>query len=116
MHVIIRRATSSDAEAAAELYLRARRAGATARSIPPPVHDEDEVRVWVTDFVIRRLESWLAERTSGTLVGMLALQDDWIDQLYVDPNLTRVGIGAQLIAVAKRDRPDRLRLRLVRLD
>ena len=110
MHVIIRRATSSDAEAATELYVRARRASAAAGTIPPPVHDDDEVRIWVTHFVIPRLECWLAERASGSLVGMLALQDDWIDQLYVDPDLTRVGIGAQLIAVAKRERPDGLRL------
>ena len=109
MHVIIRRATSSDAEAATELYVRARRASAAAGTIPPPVHDDDEVRFWVTHFVIPR-GCWLAERGSGSLVGMLGLQDDWIDQLYVDPDLTRVGIGAQLIAVAKRERPDGLRL------
>ena len=41
---------------------------------------------------------------------MLALDADWIDQLYVDPDLTRAGIGAALLAVAKRERPDGLRL------
>ena len=102
MHVIIRRATSSDADAAAELYVRARRAGAAAGAIPPLVHDDREVRSWVTHFVIPRLECWLAERESGVLVGMLVLEMDWIDQLYVDPDRTGAGIGAELIAVAKR--------------
>jgi ribosomal protein S18 acetylase RimI-like enzyme len=52
----------------------------------------------------------LAERVSGTLVGILVLDGEWIDQLYVDPDLTRAGIGAELIAVAQRERPDGLRL------
>jgi ribosomal protein S18 acetylase RimI-like enzyme len=41
---------------------------------------------------------------------MLVLESGWIDQLYVDPGLTGVGIGAELIAVAKRERPGGLRL------
>jgi ribosomal protein S18 acetylase RimI-like enzyme len=110
MHVIIRRATSSDAEATAELYMRARRAAAAAGTIPPLVHDDDQVRAWVTHVVIPRLECWLAKRASGTIVGMLALDAEEIDQLYVDPDLTRVGIGAELIAVAKRERPNGLQL------
>jgi len=105
MRVIIRRAAPSDAAAAAELYLRARRAGSATGSIPPLVHADDDVRPWITHVVIPSLECWLAERESGALVGMLVLEADWIDQLYVDPDLTRAGIGAELIAVAKRERP-----------
>jgi GNAT superfamily N-acetyltransferase len=110
MQVIIRRATSSDSAAAAELYLRARRAGSAEGTIPPLAHDDQEVRYWMAHVVIPRLECWLAERATGSVVGMLVLDGDWIDQLYVDPHLTRDGIGAELIAVAKRERPDGLRL------
>lgn len=110
MQVIIRRATSSDAAAAAELYLRARRAGSAKGSIPPLAHDDDHVRRWVARVVIPRLECWLAERDPGPIVGMLVLEGAWIEQMYVDPDLTRAGIGAELIAVAKRERPDGLRL------
>lgn len=110
MQLIIRRATLSDAMPAAELYVRARHAGAAAGTIPPPAHDDDDVRSWITHVVIPRLECWLAERESGALVGILVLEADWIDQLYVDPDLTRLGIGAELIAVAKRERPHGLRL------
>jgi GNAT superfamily N-acetyltransferase len=110
VQVIIRRATSSDAESAAELYLRARRAAAAVGAIPPLVHDDDGVRTWVTHFVISRLDCWLAERLPGTVVGMLVLEEDWIEQLYVDPELTGAGIGAELVAVAKRERAGGLRL------
>ncbi len=110
MQVTIRRATSSDAAAAAELYLRARRAGSAAGSIPPLAHDDDDVRRWVANVVIPTRECWLAEAGSGSLAGMLVLEADWIDQLYVDPDLTGAGIGSELLAVAKRERPDGLRL------
>ena len=110
MHVIIRRARPSDAEAAAELYLRARRAGALRGTIPALVHGDTDVREWVSRRVIPTLECWLAERASGTLAGMLVLEADWIDQLYVDPELTGAGTGAALMAVAKRKRPQGLRL------
>jgi GNAT superfamily N-acetyltransferase len=110
MRSTIRRATSSDAAAVTELYLRARRAGVADGSIPPLVHDADNVRDWVSHFVIPKLECWLAERVPGTLAGMLVLEGDSIDQLYVAPELTGGGIGAELIAVAKRERPEGLRL------
>ena len=85
---------------------RSRRRG----TIPSLVHDDDQVRAWVTHVVIPRLECWLAKRASGTIVGMLALEAEEIDELYVDPDLRRLGIGAELIAVAKRERPGRLQL------
>jgi ribosomal protein S18 acetylase RimI-like enzyme len=110
MQMIIRRATSADAAVTAELYLRARRAGSAKGAIPPLVHDDQDVREWVKQVVIPTLECWLAEHESGALVGMLVLEDDWIDQLYVDPGQTDAGVGSELIAVAKRERPDRLRL------
>lgn len=94
----------------AELYVRARRAGAAAGTIPPPAHDDDDVKSWITGVVFPRLECWLAERESGPPVGILVLEAGWIDQLYVDPALTRFGIGAELMAVAKRERPHGLRL------
>src|SRR3954464_1878169 len=34
----------------------------------------------------------------------------WVDQLYVAPAMTGRGIGAQLLSVAKRERPGELRL------
>jgi GNAT superfamily N-acetyltransferase len=40
----------------------------------------------------------------------LALNSEWVDQLYVEPALTGKGIGGELIALAKRERASGLRL------
>lgn len=110
MSCTTRRAGRADAEAVTALYLRARRAAALVQTIPPPVHSDPEVRAWMSNFVIEELELWLAEGPDGELLGLLVLDDDWIDQLYVDPDLTGSGIGTELLRIAKRERPERLRL------
>lgn len=110
MHVTIRCAISTDAGAVTDLYLCARHSAAAAGTIPPPVHEDDDIGNWIEDVLIPTRECWLASRSSGAVVGMLVLRANWIDQLYVDPDLTRSGIGAELLATAKRERPEGLRL------
>ena len=66
------------------------------------MRSDDDLRNCVAHIVIPGLECWLAERAWGGLVGMLVLDADWIDQLYVHPGATRAGIGADLITVDKR--------------
>jgi GNAT superfamily N-acetyltransferase len=44
-------------------------------------------------------------------VGLLVLDHEWIDQLYVDSGLTGHGIGSLLIELAKREKPNCLRAR-----
>ncbi len=46
----------------------------------------------------------------GAAVALLVLENEWIDQLYVEPGHTGRGIGGRLMAVAKRQRPSALRL------
>jgi hypothetical protein len=43
-------------------------------------------------------------------LGILVLEGSWVDQLYVEPAMTGQGIGADLLRVAKRERPLGLRL------
>lgn len=59
---------------------------------------------------MRELELWVAESEDGEMLGILVLDGDWIDQLYVDPAKTGRGIGGLLVEVAKRERPNGLRL------
>jgi GNAT superfamily N-acetyltransferase len=56
------------------------------------------------------LELWLAESSTRQLLGILVLDGDWVDQLYVDPAHTGRGLGTALLDHAKRERPQGLRL------
>jgi len=103
----IQPALAEEATAIAEVWLRARRAAVSA--IPPPVHTDDDVRSWFREVVVASREVWIAE-DGGGVVGLLVLDGNWIDQLYVVPERTGHGIGAMLLATAKRQRPDGLRL------
>ena len=108
MPVIFRRATEADACAAADLWLRARKAAIDV--IPQPVHRDDEVRAWFASHVVCNTALWVAEDPPGALVGILVLDGPWLDQLYVEPTMTGRGIGASLVELAKRERPTGLRL------
>jgi GNAT superfamily N-acetyltransferase len=108
MSLRLRRGTDRDAVAVSALYLRARKAAKA--TIPMAVHTDDEVRQWIAELVVPHTELWVAEDDGGALVGLLVLDEDWLDQLYVEPTLTGHGIGSELIGLAKRARPECLRL------
>jgi GNAT superfamily N-acetyltransferase len=76
----------------------------------PTVHTDDEVRWFIVERVIPCMETWVAVDSEGQVVGMLVLDGAWVDQLYVEPTLTGRGIGAELLDLAKRERPAGLRL------
>ena len=107
MALAIRRATADEAPASAELLLRARKAAVPA--IPPLVHDDHDVRRWVRERLVPTCEVWLAV-DGGRIVGVLALEGAWIDQLYLEPDITGRGIGTALVDHAKSCRPDGLEL------
>lgn len=109
MKPAIRRGGADDARAAADLYLRARAAALHAGSIPAGVHDDDDVRGYFASHIVKTCELWVAEQ-DGALAGILVLDGDVVDQLYVEPGLTGRGIGSALLAVAKGERPQGLQL------
>lgn len=97
MTVTFRRGTEADARAAADLWLRARKAAIDV--IPLRVHP-DEVRAWFASHVVPNTELWIAEDPPGALVGILVLAGPWLDQLYVEPTMTGRGIGGSLVKLA----------------
>jgi GNAT superfamily N-acetyltransferase len=105
----IRRGWRADARAATDLYLRARAAALHAGSIPAGVHDDEDVRGYFASHVVEDCELWVAEE-DGALAGILVLDGEHVDQLYVEPGRTGRGIGSRLLAVAKRERPQGLAL------
>jgi GNAT superfamily N-acetyltransferase len=110
MKPAIRRGGAEDARAAADLYLRAREAALRAGSIPAGVHDDEDVRGYFASHIVEDCELWVAHDDGGALTGILVLEDDWVEQLYVEAGLTGHGIGSRLLEVAKRERPRGLRL------
>jgi GNAT superfamily N-acetyltransferase len=103
----LRRATSADADAAAEIYLLARHHAVP--EIPPLVHPDDGVRQWMHG-VLPDLEVWLAFAGDGAPLGLMVLDSDWLSQLYVHPAWTGRGLGTRFVELAKRRRPGGLQL------
>jgi GNAT superfamily N-acetyltransferase len=103
----IRKAAPGDADSLAALWLRSRIAAAP--SIPPPVHTDEEVHRWFEETVLATREVWVATG-KGEAIGLMVLDQEWIDQLYVDPAMTRRGIGEALLEHAMRLRPSGLKL------
>jgi GNAT superfamily N-acetyltransferase len=103
----LRRGTGTDANSAAEVYLRARRHAVP--EIPPLAHSDDEVRQWMHR-VLDEQEAWLAIADDGTLLGLMVLNGDWVEQLYVDPLRTGRGLGTRFVELAKQRRPGGLQL------
>jgi len=105
--VDIRRAVPGESGFLAALWLRSR--AASAPSIPPTIHTDEEVHQWFEDVLLPTSEVWVADGAEGP-VALMVLNDEWIDQLYVDPASTRRGIGGSLLDHAKTRRPSGLKL------
>lgn len=104
--LLIRPAESTDAAALAEVWLPSFTAALPAVR---RAHSDDDVRGWIRDVLVPAGTVSVVE-VNSTVVGLLALASGWIEQLYVDPDWQRRGIGERLVGLAKRQEPLGLQL------
>ncbi|WP_227269910.1 GNAT family N-acetyltransferase [Roseobacter weihaiensis] len=102
----IRRARTVDAEEIGDLYVASR---AAALAFLEEVHGPAETKAWIRDALLPLGTSWTAYR-GDVLCGLMTLNGEHIEQLYLRPDRRREGIGSALMAHAKTQSPHRLEL------
>ena len=106
MSVQIRKATASDVAEVAALFIASQ---ADAVPFLTKLHTEQETLAFIANDVFTQCEVWVA--VEGTrIIGMLALNGEHIDHLYLLPGFYRRGIGTKLLAQAKELSPKKLSL------
>jgi GNAT superfamily N-acetyltransferase len=104
--VHLRPARTEDAEALASIHHRSREA---AMPWIPLVHALTETQGWMRGIVLPHQWVLVAER-QGRPVGFAAVEGDWLEQLYVEPQAIGTGVGRPLLDAVKAERPDGLSL------
>ena len=99
--VTLRRAAADDAAGIGDVWLASWRATFEFE----PAHPDDDVRRWLATELVPNHETWVAVDARGTVVGMMALSDDMIEQLYVAPTWIGRGLGRRFLTLAKERRP-----------
>jgi chorismate mutase/RimJ/RimL family protein N-acetyltransferase len=103
LDLTLRPAEPEDATTLADLYSAAR--VAAVPMMPPAMHTNAEDRAWFAgQLAAPGRETWVAER-GGEAVGYALLHDDWLDHLFIHPDVTAQGIGSTLLDLVKSLRP-----------
>jgi ribosomal protein S18 acetylase RimI-like enzyme len=102
----VRAARTEDAPAIAAVHMEAQR---DAMPYLPELHSAEETLAWAREVVLENYEVTVAE-ADGRVVGYAALSADVLEQLYVLPAFQGIGVGSSLLDLAKRARPDGVRL------
>ena len=74
------------------------------------IHSDTDIEQWVKVEVIAHREVWVAVNTEDHPLAVMVLHDGWIDQLYVAPAWTGLGLGSRLVELAKSRSPQGLQL------
>lgn len=106
---MIRQFNIPDEPRTAEIWLNA---GQEEYSYLPQfqaLDDEKALKVF-HKIIANECDIWV-ETDNSLIRGFIALQDSYIDRLYIDPKFQRQGIGTALIQFAKEEHPSGLGLR-----
>jgi GNAT superfamily N-acetyltransferase len=96
MRYTLRRATSCDADAIANVYYASFR----LLTFLPMLHTAEDYRWFIASVTLKECEVTVAEDESG-IVAFLARQGEEVRLLYTRPDRIGMGAGAQLIDAAK---------------
>src|ERR1700733_7194876 len=96
----LRRAATTDAELIAAIFASSRRA---AMPYLPLLYAEVQVLEWIKDIVLRKSSVTLAVSSDGEVGGFASVRSGVLDHLYVAPGLQSQGLGALLLAGAKKE-------------
>lgn len=105
----IRRAGPSDLDGIGDVWLSSWRATFDFE----PGHPDEDVRRWLATELVPVHETWVAvDEVDGSdrVVGLMALSDTMVEQLYIAPDWVGRGLGRRLVELAKAQRPDGLDL------
>lgn len=97
--VRLRPASLGEAGRLALLQAEARRSS----TMPPSVHDLSALATRLRERMAED-ETWVAE-VGSDVAGYVRFTDEWVDDLYVDPAWSRVGIGTFLLDLVKSGTP-----------
>ncbi|WP_432478721.1 GNAT family N-acetyltransferase [Nocardioides sp. GXQ0305] len=101
--VLVRPATLADAPAMADVHVDSR--AANVGSMPAMVHDRATTHRWMTGRLEAGSTGWVAER-DGRVVGYAVVTGEWLDDLFLAPGETGLGVGRVLLDVVKSELPD----------
>jgi ribosomal protein S18 acetylase RimI-like enzyme len=104
----IRRLRPEELEAVVRMWRRSREDAQPWLEARMGHSPDDDLRHF-RDVIASKYEVWVAAE-AGLAVGLLALADGHVDQLYVDPAAQRRGVGTALIEHARSLFPSGLRL------
>ncbi len=71
----------------------------------PPAHPDDDVRRWLATELVPRHETWVAVDHADRVVGVMALSDTMLEQLYLAPGWIGRGLGRRFVELAKAQHP-----------
>jgi GNAT superfamily N-acetyltransferase len=96
MHLALRRATTSDADAVANVYSTSFR----LLAFLPVLHTVEDYKWFIANVILKECEVTVAKDETG-IVAFLARQGEEIRLLYTRPDRIGMGAGTQLIDAAK---------------
>jgi len=110
--VIIRPATTADADQVASVYLASQKAFVAFARL---AHSDDDVRRWIADTLVPAGGVSVAvDDATHAVVGMMAISTKdgvgWIDQLYLHPSAVGRGLGTRFVNQAKAELGSPIRL------